>query len=138
MAHIVYSENGTNPLTQLLGHNPVLLKNWMSLLDSFYQHCDLDPQLQEEVRRAVAYQVGCAYCMSHGCPTQIIEDVKTKAAVDFARKVVEVQRKITPEDIEGLREFFTEKEIAELTAFICYGIGLARFGAALNVGVTHE
>ena len=86
----------------------------------------------------MAYQVGCAYCMSHGCPTHTIEDVKTKAAVDFARKVVEVERKITPEDIEGLREFFTEKEIAELTAFICYGIGLARFGAALNVGVTHE
>ena len=68
MAHIAYSENGTNPLTQLLGHNPVLLKNWMALLDSFYKHSDLDPQLQEEVRRAVAYQVGCAYCMSHGCP----------------------------------------------------------------------
>ena len=70
-------------------------------------------------------------------PAQIIEDVKTKAAVDFARKVVDVQRKITPEDVEGLREFFAKKEIAELTGFICYGIGLARFGAALSVDVSH-
>ena len=132
MAHIAYSENGTNPLTKLLGHNPVLLKNWMALLDSFYAHCSLDRGLQEEVRRAVAYQIGCAYCMSHGCPTQIIEDVKTKAAVDFAKKVVQVQRQITESDIELLREHFTEKEISELSAFVCYGIGLARFGAALR------
>jgi hypothetical protein len=33
--------------------------------------------------------------------------------------------------------FFPQrKEISELCAFICYGIGLARFGAALNVDVS--
>lgn len=135
MAYISYSENGNNPLTKLLGHNPILLKNWMTLLESFYQNCDFDPQLQEEVRRAVAYQIGCAYCMSHGCPTQIIEDIKTKAAVDFAKKVIQIQRQITEQDIAPLKNYFSEKEIAELSAFICYGIGLARFGAILNVDV---
>ncbi len=135
MAYIAYSENGNNPLTKLLGHNVVLLKNWMILLDSFYQHCEFDPALQEEVRRAIAYQVGCAYCMSHGCPTPVIEDVKTQRAVDFAKKVVQTQQQITEQDIEPLKEFFSEKEIAELCAFICYGLGLARFGNILNVDV---
>ena len=133
MALIAYSEVGDNPLTKLLGHNPVLLKNWMTLLGSFYQNCDLDRDLQEEVRRAVAYQIGCAYCMSHGCPTQAIKDRKTKTAVEFAKKIVDTQRPIASQDIAPLKEFFSEKEIAELCAFICYGIGLARFGAALNV-----
>ena len=133
MAYISYSENGDNPLTRLLGHNPILLKNWMALLASFYESCDLDRDLQEEVRRAVAYQIGCAYCMSHGCPTQFIEDIKTKVAVDFAKKVVQTQQQIKEEDLAPLRAHFSEKEIAELCAFVCYGIGLARFGAVLNV-----
>ncbi len=136
MAYISYSESGDNPLTKLLGHNPELLKNWMTLLDSFYNSCDLDRKLQEEVRRAVAYQVGCAYCMSHGCPTQLIEDVKTKVAVDFAKKVIQIERQVTEQDIAALKEHFSEKEIAELCAFICYGMGLARFGAILNVDVS--
>ncbi len=110
----------------------------MVLLDSFYQNCDLDRKLQEEVRRTVAYQMGCAYCMSHGCPTQIIEDAKIKAAVDFAKKVTQTQRQIAPLDIEILKEYFSDKEISELCAFICYGVGLARFGAVLNVDVLFE
>lgn len=138
MAYISYSENGENSLTRLLGHNPVLLKNWMTLLDSFYESCAIDRNLQEEVRRAVAYQMGCAYCMSHGCPTQVIEDVKTKEAVDFAKKVMQTQRQITEQDIAVLKEHFSDREIAELSAFICYGIGLARFGAVLNVDVSIE
>lgn len=138
MAHISYSENGNNPLTKLLGHNPILLKNWITLLNSFYESCDLDRDLQEEVRRAVAYQIGCAYCMSHGCPTPLIEDPKTKTAVEFAKKVVQTQMPISEADIQPLKEYFNDKEIAELSAFICYGIGLARFGAILNVDASIE
>lgn len=138
MAYIPYSENGTNPLTQLLGHNPEVLKNWMNLLECFYQSCDLDRQLQEEVRRTVAYQMGCAYCMSHGCPTQSIEDPKTQVAVDFAKKVVQSQRPITESDIALLKKYFSDKEISELCAFVCYGLGLARFGAILNVEVLNS
>ena len=133
MAYIAYSENGDNPLTKLLGHNPELLKNWMTLLDSFYQECNFDPALQEEVRKAVAYQIGCAYCMSHGCPAQVILDEKTKIAVSFARKVSQTQIPITKLDIDQLKKYFNDKEISELCAFICYGTGLARFGAILNV-----
>ena len=133
MAHISYSENGDNPLMKLLGHNPVLLKNWMQLLDSFYQSCSLDRELQEEVRKAVAYQIGCAYCMSHGCPTILIKDPKTKIAIDFTKKVLQLERQISEPDIALLKECFTEKEISELSAFICYGLGLARFGAILHV-----
>ncbi|MBS0653079.1 MAG: carboxymuconolactone decarboxylase family protein [Verrucomicrobia bacterium] len=136
MAYISYSEHGENPLTKLLGHNPKLLENWMALLESYYSSCELDRKLMEEVRRTIAYQIGCAYCMSHGCPTHLIEDMKTLTAVEFARKVVQTQREITEQDIAPLKGYFSEREIAELCAFICYGIGLARFGAVLNVDVS--
>lgn len=133
MAHIEYSQDGDSPLQKLLGHNQMVLKNWDQLLNSFYQFSSFDPTLQEEVRRAVAYQIGCAYCMSHGCPSPLIEDKKTKAAVTFARKMAQTHLSITKDDIDALKEHFTDKEIAELCAFIGFGTGYARFGAALAV-----
>ena len=57
----------------------------------------------------------------------------TTIAVDFAKKVAQTQQKITEADIEPLKTHFSEKEISELSAFICYGTGLARFGNILNV-----
>ena len=135
MAHIEYSENGNSPLQKLLGHNLEVLKKWDLLLDTFYQFSSFDPQLQEEVRRTIAYQIGCAQCMSHGCPSQIIQDPKINAAVEFARKMTQTALPISKEDIEKLKKHFSDKEIAELSAFIAFGTGYARFGAALSVDV---
>lgn len=133
MAYIEYSKNGNSPLQKLLGHNPEILKNWDLLLDTFYKFSSFDPKLQEEVRRTIAYQIGCAQCMSYGCPSHIVEDPKTKAAVDFARKMSQTHLKVSKEDIENLKTHFKEGEVAELCAFIAFGTGYARFGAALSV-----
>ncbi len=135
MAFIEYSENGNSPLQKLLGHNPEVLKKWDLLLDTFYKFSSFDPTLQEEVRRAIAYQIGCAQCMSFGCPSQIIKDPKTKLAVDFARKMAQTQLPISKEDIHGLKKYFSDREIAELCAFIAFGAGYARFGASLSVDI---
>lgn len=135
MAFIEYSEIGDTPLQKLLGHNIEVLKNWDHLLESFYKYSSFDPKLQEEVRRAIAYQIGCAQCMSHGCPTPLITDIKTKAAVDFAKKMAQTQLSITKQDVDQLKKYFSDREIAELCAFIAFGTGYARFGASLNVDV---
>jgi alkylhydroperoxidase family enzyme len=133
MAHIEYSINGNSPLQKLLGHNLEILKNWDLLLETFYKFSSFDPNLQEEVRRAIAYQIGCAQCMSFGCPSHKIEDPKIKAAVDFARKVSQTNFPISKEDIDELKKHFKDDEIAELCAFIAFGTGYARFGASLSV-----
>lgn len=133
MAHIEYSSKGDTPLQKLLGHNEEVLKQWDQLLATFYRFSNLDSALQEEVRRAVAYQLGCAYCMSHGCPTPNIEDPKTKTAVAFARKMAQTHLPISKEDIENLKQHFSDPEIAELCAFVGFGTGYARFGASLGV-----
>jgi alkylhydroperoxidase family enzyme len=136
MAHIKYSLKGDSPLQKLLGHNEEVLRNWDQLLASFYECSCFDPALQEEVRRAIAYQVGCAYCMSHGCPSPKIEDAKTKAAVEFARKMAQTHLPISKADIDNLKQYFSDEEIAELCAFIGFGTGYARFGNSLGVDVS--
>jgi alkylhydroperoxidase family enzyme len=138
MAYIEYSANGDSPLQKLLGHNQEVLKKWDLLLETFYKFSSFDPELQEEVRRAIAYQIGCAQCMSHGCPSQMIKDPKTKAAVDFARKMTQTQLPIAKEDVDKLKIFFKDNEIAELCAFIAFGTGYARFGASLSVDVPNR
>lgn len=135
MAHIEYSKTGNSPLQRLLGHNEEVLKKWDLLLNTFYQFSNFDPELQEEVRRAIAYQVGCAQCMSFGCPSPTIQNPKIKTAVEFARKMAQTTLPISAEDIEKLKKHFRDKEIAELCAFIAFGTGYARFGAALSVDV---
>ncbi len=135
MAHIEYSKNGDSPLQKLLGHNKEILNKWEVLLNTFYQFSSFDPELQEEVRRAIAYQIGCSQCMSFGCPSPNIQDPKTKLAVDFARKMAQTNLAISKENIEKLKSHFSDKEIAELCAFIAFGTGYARFGAALSVDV---
>ncbi len=94
---------------------------------------DGDPELQEEVRRAIAYQIGCACCMSHGCPRPVLEDEKTRVAVGFAKKMSQTNQPILKEDIDQLKQYFSDSEIAELCAFIAFGTGYARFGASLAV-----
>lgn len=133
MPYIPYSKEGDSPLEKLLGHHPKILKIWNQLLKTFYSHSSFDPLLQEEVRRAVAYQIGCACCMSHGCPTPDIQDPKIKVAAHFAKKMAQTHLSITQQDIDTVKVYFTDKEIAELCAFIGFGTGYARFGAALNV-----
>jgi len=135
MAHIEYSATGDSPLQKLLGHNPEVLKKWDLLLDTFYKFSSFDPALQEEVRRTIAYQIGCNQCMSYGCPSQNIQDPKTKVAVNFAKKMMQTHLPISKEDVEQLKKHFKDSEIAELCAFISFGTGYARFGASLSVDV---
>jgi alkylhydroperoxidase family enzyme len=72
--------------------------------------------------------------MSYGCPSQVdFEDPKIKVAVDFARKVMQTDLSVAQEDMDLLKMHFKDSEIAELTAFIAFGMGYARFGAVLSV-----
>jgi hypothetical protein len=114
MAFIEYSEIRDTPLQKLLGHNVEVLKNGNRLLESFYKHSSFDPALQEEVRRAIAYQIGCAQCMSYECPAPVVTDIKTKVAVDFAKKMAQTQLS-AKQDVDQMKKYFFDCEIAELS-----------------------
>lgn len=49
--------------------------------------------------------------------------------------MTQVQMPVSREDIEKLKKYFSDKEIAELCAFIAFGTGYARFGASLGVDI---
>jgi hypothetical protein len=68
----------------------------------------------------------------------MIKDPKTKVAVDFARKMTQTQLPITKEDVDQLKVYFKDNEIAELCAFVGFGTGYARFGASLSVDVPNR
>lgn len=76
--------------------------------------------------------------LQNGCPSQMIKDPKTKAAVDFARKMTQTQQPIAKEDVDKLKIYFKDNEIAEPCAFIAFGTGYARFGASLSVDVPNR
>jgi len=68
-------------------------------------------------------------------PTPVITDIKTRGAVDFAKKMTQTQFPVTKQDIDQLKKYFSDHEIAELCAFVAFGTGYARFGASISVDV---
>ncbi|WP_312355695.1 carboxymuconolactone decarboxylase family protein [Aminipila sp.] len=130
MTKIAFSKNGSSPFQQLLGHNDSILKNWTSLEECFYQSHTFTAELKEEVRRTLAFNNGCQYCMARGKPSEKIADLKISMAVEIADKISKRQ----PIDkFDKLKKEFKEEEIAELLAFICFTTASQTFGAILEL-----
>lgn len=131
MARISFSEMGSSPFQNLLGHNPLVLSKWNELESAFASSKTFSSELKEEVRRALAHLNGCQYCMAKGKPSERIEDRRTKAAVVFAKLCCENHKNLSDEDLEDLKQNFTEPEIAELCALISFFCASQKFGASL-------
>jgi alkylhydroperoxidase family enzyme len=132
MAKINFSSEGITPFGQLLGYNKEIMKAWTNLEIEFLKSNTFDYQLKEEVRRTLAHNNGCKYCMAKGQPSKDIEDIRilmaTKIADMISKNIV-----LTKETFENLRELFSEKEISELFALICFFTASQRFGALLDL-----
>lgn len=61
MARVSYTKLGTTLFRNLLGHNPKLLDAFVIMDDAISNDLTLDPDLQEEMRRHLAYDNGCRY-----------------------------------------------------------------------------
>ncbi|HAK42559.1 MAG TPA: alkylhydroperoxidase, partial [Clostridium sp.] len=84
MAKINFSNEGTTPFEQLLGYNKEIMKSWSNLERDFLQSTTFDYKLKEEVRRILAHNNGCKYCMAKGKPSEDIEDRKIIMATKVA------------------------------------------------------
>lgn len=133
MSRIPFSNKGNTPFEQLLGHHEEILKCWSQLENAFFTSNKLSQELKEEVRRTLAHQNGCQYCMAKGQPSLELKDAKITAAVNFAAILAEDHRKISNHHIEVLYEVFKTDEIAELCAYICFITACQQFGAVLNL-----
>ncbi|GAA0773547.1 carboxymuconolactone decarboxylase family protein [Clostridium subterminale] len=132
MAKINFSNEGTTPFEQLLGYNKEIMKSWSNLEIDFLQSTTFDYKLKEEVRRTLAHNNGCKYCMAKGKPSEDIEDRK----IIMATKVADMISKnisLSEGTFRDLNELFSAKEISELFALICFFTASQKFGFLLDL-----
>lgn len=122
----------TSLLARVLGRRPEILQAF-GRLDAAVRFNGLLPRaLKEAVRRATASGTGCAYCQSLGAYEPNPDDHRESLAVAYAMLIAEDPTAISEAQFDVLRSAFTDEEIVELTAFICFdAIAGQLFGAAL-------
>jgi alkylhydroperoxidase family enzyme len=131
---IELSEYGGSPFQRIIGHNRVILDRWNDLEDSFYAESSLDSHLLEQVRRGMAFQNHCEYCMvKGGRPDVGNSDPRTERAVAFAELFALDHLSVTEDHFSELKEFFSEKEISELCTFISFLSASQRLGRVMNL-----
>ncbi|MPM17619.1 hypothetical protein SDC9_64016 [bioreactor metagenome] len=133
MAMIFFSPNGSTPFQQLLGHNKGILEKWASLEECIYSSDTFSSELIEEVRRTLAFNNGCEYCKAKGAPSKTIMDSRTQLAVHMAELSCNTTH-MSDDEFSALKEAFTDSEVSELLALICFITACQRFGALVNLG----
>lgn len=71
--------------------------------------------------------------MSKGKPGDDAENIRVSLAKSFALLVAENHLEVDDEIINVLKEEFTDEEISELCAFICFITASQKFGSVLNL-----
>lgn len=132
MAKIVFSQAGSTPFQQLLGHNKDILKKWTDLENSIFNSNTFSTELKEEVRRTLAFNNGCQYCMAKGRPSNNISNSKVLTAVKFA-DMFSKNISFDNTHFSALKKEFDDKEISELFALVCFITASQRFGALLDL-----
>ncbi|WP_212935439.1 carboxymuconolactone decarboxylase family protein [Bacillus hominis] len=120
MERITLSNIGDTKFQKLLGHNPDILNSWSTLENTLYSTGTLSAELKEQVRRTLAFGNECSYCMAKGKPDDIQKIEEISVAVTFAHAFVYDQKAIDDNMFHILKQYWTEKEIVELCAYICF------------------
>ena len=130
MAFIQLSKHGSTPFERLLGHKPDLLDQWEKLELTFFQSKTFDPHFLEQVRRALAFNNQCQYCMAKaGGPDQNPQDARLIEALRFANTFAISHETIDEKEITRLKNYFSEAELVELTAFCSFISASQKLGA---------
>lgn len=126
------TRNGT-PYYNIMDHRSDISRKWKEVDELLRFRGRLDPDLKEEVRRAVAQQSGCRFCASLGEPRPHHDDARVAAAVRFGTTVARDPKGISDADFDLLRERFSAEEIVELSCWISFMYGAEMFGAIMNL-----
>ena len=135
MTLISYSNSGSTPFQKLLGHNVNIMEKWNSLSEELEKDGLLSSMLKEEVRRTLAQENGCEYCKAKGKRDDKYYDEKITVSVGFAQAFLFSKGKTSPTIVNVLKEYFSDAEISELIAFICFSTASQYFGALMQLKV---
>lgn len=133
MARIVASHMGETPFQKLLGHNRQVMEDWCRLGDTLEKDGQLTAELKEQVRRTLANSNGCEYCLAKGKPEHDKFNESTSIAVGFAEVFLKLKGKIPSSTFAMLKVHFSDREISELCAFICFTTASQYFGAMMQL-----
>ncbi|WP_100073988.1 carboxymuconolactone decarboxylase family protein [Chryseobacterium camelliae] len=134
MTRIEFSDNGDTAFEKLLGYNEHILDQWNRLEETFWKNTSLDPALLEQVRRAMAFENGCEYCMvKGGKPDFDPARIKISIASGFAELFCKDHRAIGQAHFDTLKEYFSLREISELCTFIAFINASQKLGRTFNL-----
>ncbi|GFP76490.1 carboxymuconolactone decarboxylase family protein [Clostridium fungisolvens] len=135
MAKITFSKEGNTPFQQLMGYNKTIMTQWSVLEECFFSSNTFTPELKEEIRRTLAFNNGCEYCMAKGKPSNKIIDSKISVATKTA-DLISKSHTLDDAHFNLLKSEFSEDEISELLALICFITASQKFGALLDLQPT--
>ena len=134
MTRISFSNYGQSAFEKIIGHNEAILENWVNLENVFFTSTGLDDNLLEQVRRTLAFENECEYCMvKEGRPSFDENQKRIMSACAFAELFAIDHKSIMDYHFAMLRENFTEKEISELCTFISFITASQRLGRICNL-----
>lgn len=137
MSYVGLSNNGSTPFERLLGHAPHILGAWSGLEEAFFKSSTFSDNFLEQVRRALAFTNQCQYCMAKaGPPDKNVEEARLLVALRFANKFAIDHHAVSEQEVNYLKDYFSEAEIIELIAFCSYISASQRFGAVLGLQET--
>lgn len=118
---------------RILGRRPEVAEAWSAVSSTLRFSGLLPTDLKEAVRQATAGRIGCQFCATVGEPLGEA-DRRTSLAVAVAQLIAEDHASVNEKTFDVLREEFTEDEIVELIALICFVcVGAQTFGSVMGV-----
>ncbi|KZZ84078.1 carboxymuconolactone decarboxylase family protein [Bacillus sp. SJS] len=138
MTTINFAPIGDTPFQKLLGHNPEIMRQWTSLGETLEADGALSAELKEQIRRTLAQENGCEYCKAKGKPDPAEFDEKISLAAGFAEVFLKHKGSIPEAVFDVVKKGYTEKEISELCAFICFSTASQFFGAMMALKPSEE
>lgn len=134
MTRIKCSENGTTAFEKLIGHNPEILEKWNELDETLWKKSSLEENLLEQIRRTMAFENGCEYCMvKGGKPDFDKSQLKISTATAFAELFCKDHHSISDAHFDLLKEYFSDEEISELCVFIAFINASQKLGKTFNL-----
>lgn len=134
MKRLKPSENGFTPFEKQIGHNKFILECWNNLDESLWHKTSLNQNLLEQIRRTLAFENKCEYCMvKGGRPNYNPNNIKVSIACAFTELFCKDHFSISDKHFNILKEYFTDKEISELCTFIAFVQASQKLGKIFNL-----
>ncbi|MGH3640296.1 MAG: carboxymuconolactone decarboxylase family protein [Mycobacterium sp.] len=141
MPRIEPTDRSTDSFYAVLGNRPEIADAWAALDKVLLTDgsSKLSTSLKEEVRSGLAQGIGCQYCATvGGAPVTEHVDPRASLAGAFAELVVNNLGKIDDSMFDVLRGEFSNDEIVELCAWICFKFGANVLGALMKLDPATE